>query len=143
VIFRKNKDISLEDFKSIWMMEWGHRMFGRIIGVAFAGPALYFAARRVITPQLAKRLGALFVMGGSQGLIGWWMVKSGLEEPQDQFDKRSSDPRVSPYRLATHLISAFTIYSFLLSTGLLVRYPLISAFAAPAALRYSSFLRFA
>ncbi len=110
-------------------------MFGRAIGVAFAVPALYFGVRRVITADLAKRLGALFVMGGSQGLIGWWMVKSGLEEPEDQFDKRSSDPRVSPYRLATHLISAFTIYSFLLSTGLQVRCPFISPQAAPQRLR--------
>ncbi len=110
-------------------------MFGRSIGVVFAVPAIYFGFKKMITAELAKRLGILFAMGGSQGLIGWWMVKSGLEEPQYDFDKRKDDPRVSPYRLATHLISAFAIYSFLLSTALRVRFPFISPSAAPASLR--------
>ncbi len=59
-------------------MEYSHRMWGRLLGVVFAVPALYFAARGVEARQLAGRLGLLFLMGGTQGLVGWWMVKSGL-----------------------------------------------------------------
>jgi heme a synthase len=59
-------------------MEYSHRMWGRLLGVVFAVPALYFAASGVVTRPLAGRLGLLFVMGGTQGLVGWWMVKSGL-----------------------------------------------------------------
>lgn len=53
-------------------------MWGRFLGIAFAVPATYFAARRWIGGALAKRLGLLFFMGGTQGLVGWWMVRSGL-----------------------------------------------------------------
>lgn len=53
-------------------------MWGRLLGVVFAVPALYFAARGVVTRPLAGRLGLLFLMGGTQGAVGWWMVKSGL-----------------------------------------------------------------
>lgn len=107
-----NQGMTLDEFKYIYLMEWSHRMWGRLIGFAFAVPCVYFAARGLIPKPLYGRLALLFGLGGSQGMIGWWMVKSGLEEPQDR-----TVPRVSPYRLATHLISAFAIYSMLLKTG--------------------------
>ncbi|CAO2173812.1 unnamed protein product [Urochloa humidicola] len=103
---RVNKGMSLEDFKFIYWMEYAHRMWGRALGFLFAGPFAYFIAKGYVTRQLGLRLSALFALGGAQGLIGWWMVKSGLEEPTSEYVQ----PRVSPYRLATHLTSAFAIY---------------------------------
>eukprot|EP00744_Colponema_vietnamica_P006644 GILI01009637.1.p1 GENE.GILI01009637.1~~GILI01009637.1.p1 ORF type:complete len:449 (+),score=107.89 GILI01009637.1:53-1399(+) len=102
-----NKGMSLEEFKKIFYIEWFHRMWGRFTGVVFTVPLAYFLARGYIKKPLLGRLALMFGMGGTQGLIGWWMVKSGLEQPKDY-----QIPRVSPYRLATHLGSAFVIYSY-------------------------------
>eukprot|EP00929_Paragymnodinium_shiwhaense_P075854 TRINITY_DN38842_c0_g1_i1.p1 TRINITY_DN38842_c0_g1~~TRINITY_DN38842_c0_g1_i1.p1 ORF type:complete len:382 (-),score=48.54 TRINITY_DN38842_c0_g1_i1:233-1294(-) len=110
-----NRDMTVDEFKSIWLMEWGHRTWGRLIGVAFAGPALYFAMRGRLPKTLLPRLSAMFALGGLQGLVGWWMVKSGLDEKTvEQF----GTPRVSPYRLTAHLAMAFSVYSLLVWTGL-------------------------
>ncbi|KAG2627838.1 hypothetical protein PVAP13_3KG264019 [Panicum virgatum] len=114
-----NKGMSLEDFKFIYWMEYAHRMWGRALGFVFAGPFAYFIAKGYVTRQLGLRLSALFALGCSQGLIGWWMVKSGLEEPTSEYVQ----PRVSPYRLATHLTSAFVIYCGILWTALSVVMP--------------------
>ncbi|RLM99867.1 hypothetical protein C2845_PM06G23000 [Panicum miliaceum] len=116
---RVNKGMSLEDFKFIYWMEYAHRMWGRALGFVFAGPFAYFIAKGYVTRQLGLRLSALFALGGAQGLIGWWMVKSGLEEPTSEYVQ----PRVSPYRLATHLTSAFVIYCGILWTALSVVMP--------------------
>jgi heme a synthase len=78
-ISRVNKGMSLEDFKFIYWMEYAHRMWGRALGFLFAFPFAYFVAKGYVTHQLGLRLSALFALGGGQGLIGWWMVKSGLE----------------------------------------------------------------
>jgi heme A synthase len=78
-ISRVNKGMSLEDFKFIYWMEYAHRMWGRALGFLFAFPFAYFVAKGYVTRQLGLRLSALFALGGGQGLIGWWMVKSGLE----------------------------------------------------------------
>lgn len=112
--WQQRKSMTLEEFKFIYFWEYGHRMMGRFLGVAFVGPLLYFAARKRIPRTLYPRLGLLFGLGGTQGLIGWWMVKSGLNVDP----KQSKEIRVSPYRLATHLGFAFTTYSTLLWTGL-------------------------
>lgn len=117
---RTNRDMDLEGFKQIYFVEWAHRMAGRAIGVLFALPLAGFAAAGMVPLALAPRLGCAFALGGAQGLIGWWMVRSGLEEPPADLD---GVPRVSPYRLATHLAMAFTIYSLLLSTALTVLWP--------------------
>lgn len=71
--------MDLDQFKFIYWMEYAHRMWGRGLGFAFAGPFAYFIAKGFITRPLALRLSALMAMGGAQGLVGWWMVKSGLE----------------------------------------------------------------
>lgn len=94
-----NKGMGLESFKRIYWWEWGHRLLGRVIGFAFLLPFLFFVVRGVLRgPLLWKCLG-LFVLGGLQGAIGWWMVASGLTE-------RVS---VSQYRLAVHLTLACVI----------------------------------
>ncbi|XP_020599918.1 cytochrome c oxidase assembly protein COX15 [Phalaenopsis equestris] len=116
---RVNKGMSLQEFKYIYWMEYAHRMWGRALGVIFVAPFSFFLVKGYITRQLGIRLSALFALGAGQGLIGWWMVKSGLEEPASEYVQ----PRVSPYRLAIHLTSAFVIYSGLLWTALSVVMP--------------------
>lgn len=116
---RVNRGMSIEDFKFIYWMEYAHRMWGRALGIMFALPFSYFLRKGYITLRLGLKLSALFALGAGQGLIGWWMVKSGLEEPVSEY----AQPRVSPYRLAAHLTSAFAIYCGLLWTGLSVVLP--------------------
>ncbi|KAA0063072.1 cytochrome c oxidase assembly protein COX15 [Cucumis melo var. makuwa] len=116
---RVNKGMSIEDFKFIYWMEYAHRMWGRALGIMFALPFSYFLRKGYITLRLGLRLSTLFALGAGQGLIGWWMVKSGLEEPASEY----AQPRVSPYRLAAHLTSAFIIYCGLFWTGLSVVMP--------------------
>lgn len=107
-----NRHMSLDEFKPIYFMEWFHRMWGRGIGLAFAGPLAYFALRRRIPPGFGTRLGALLALGATQGAVGWWMVKSGLVH--ENFKENYAVPRVSPYRLTTHLGFAWASYSLLL-----------------------------
>lgn len=103
-----NAWMALADFKTIFFWEYLHRVWGRLIGLAFALPFLAFLATGRLERALAPRLAALFVLGAIQGGIGWWMVTSGLAD----------EPRVSPYRLATHLSMAFLILGVLLWTAL-------------------------
>ncbi|KAH0745505.1 hypothetical protein KY285_007162 [Solanum tuberosum] len=116
---RVNKGMNIEDFKFIYWMEYAHRMWGRALGIMFALPFSYFLRKGYITVRLGFRLSGLFALGAGQGLIGWWMVKSGLEEPASEY----VEPRVSPYRLAAHLTSAFAIYCGLFWTALSVVMP--------------------
>jgi len=102
-----NAGMSLADFKAIFWWEYLHRLLGRFIGVAFGLPLLWFVIRRRIGRALGLRLATIFVLGGLQGAIGWWMVKSGLVDRVD----------VSQYRLATHLIIAFLILGAILWTA--------------------------
>lgn len=218
--------MGVEDFKFIFWMEYAHRMWGRLLGLGFALPAAYFAVRGAINAPLAARLGLLFAMGGAQGLVGWWMVRSGLEvsaeparagargrrlarclatqssrllhqhpaevlrfygactslctiqqlkkpcalhlfathlkpalarshpltrtrhvaavapvAPQEPENKHAV-PRVSPYRLAAHLTSAFAIYATLVWTTLSLASPAPAlAAAAPAAAAAAAALR--
>lgn len=71
--------MTIEDFKFIYWMEYAHRMWGRALGIMFALPFSYFLRKGYITVRLGLRLSGLFALGAGQGLIGWWMVKSGLE----------------------------------------------------------------
>ena len=110
-----NSRMTLEEFKAIFFMEWAHRMLGRLIGVTFVVPAIYFAAKGYMSRAIQMRSVVVAAMIGSQGLLGWYMVKSGLSE--ELLDGKSI-PRVSHYWLAAHLGSAFTIYAVMLVTGL-------------------------
>ncbi len=103
-----NKGMSLDEFRDIFWFEYAHRLLGRLIGVVFLLPFLYFLVRRRIEPSLAPKLVTMFVLGGLQGLLGWYMVKSGLVD----------NPHVSQYRLAAHLGLAILIYAFILWTAL-------------------------
>jgi cytochrome c oxidase assembly protein subunit 15 len=103
-----NYGMSLGEFKRIFWFEFAHRLLGRLIGVVFVLPLAYFWLRRRIEPSLTPKLVTMFVLGALQGLLGWYMVKSGLVD----------NPHVSQYRLAAHLILAVLIYAFMLWTAL-------------------------
>ncbi|WP_448502245.1 COX15/CtaA family protein [Sphingomonas sp.] len=103
--------MSLEEFKFIYFWEWFHRLLGRLIGLAFALPFLWFAAKRQIPRGYSPRLLALLALGGLQGVIGWWMVTSGLAERTD----------VSHFRLAVHLNLALAILTAVVWTALDMR----------------------
>lgn len=107
--------MTLEEFKKIWWMEYAHRMWGRLIGAVFIIPATYFWIRKMYKPGMQKRVLALGSLIGCQGLMGWYMVKSGLE---NNFEGPSDVPRVSQYRLAAHLGLAFVIYTGFLYNAL-------------------------
>jgi cytochrome c oxidase assembly protein subunit 15 len=112
-----NAGMTLADFKSIFFWEYVHRLLGRVIGLAFALPLLWFAWRRAIPRGYGWKLVAILVLGALQGAIGWWMVASGLVDR----------PEVSHIRLAIHLLTALTILSACLWVGLdlsaLARHP--------------------
>jgi cytochrome c oxidase assembly protein subunit 15 len=102
-----NAGMSLSDFKSIYWWEWSHRLLGRLLGVVFFVPFVVFALRRQLPRRLFLRLGGIFVLGGLQGLVGWWMVASGL----------SHRVSVAPERLMVHLGLAFALLGVLLWTA--------------------------
>ncbi|HLI12332.1 MAG TPA: COX15/CtaA family protein [Alphaproteobacteria bacterium] len=118
-----NRGMSLADFKAIFWWEYVHRLWGRLIGLAFLGPFLYFLLRGRIERRLAPRLALLFVLGALQGALGWFMVESGLVDR----------PSVSQYRLAAHLAMALVIYGAMLWIALDLLVP--EAAAAPASRR--------
>ena len=113
--WEQRKNMTLEDFKYIYGWEYGHRMLGRTVGLVFALPWIYFTVRGRIPKGYQGRMVGLLAMGGTQGLIGWWMVKSGLGDDR-RGDKRQI--RVKPIRLASHLTMAVATYGALLWTGL-------------------------
>ncbi len=103
-----NLNMALPEFQRIFWFEYSHRMLGRTIGTAFALPFLYFLVRRAVPGWLLPRLLGLFALGGLQGLIGWWMVRSGLVDRPD----------VSHYRLTIHLGAALLLVVSLLWVAL-------------------------
>ena len=103
-----NHGIDLGGFKTIFFWEYFHRLWGRLLGLAFGLPFLFLLITRRIPFGYNRRLTILLLLGGSQGVIGWWMVKSGLSE----------DAAVSQYRLAVHLGTALVIFSLLIWTAL-------------------------
>ena len=116
-----NQGMTLAGFKAIFFWEYLHRLLGRVIGMAFALPLLWFAIRRQIPAGYGWRLSALLALGGLQGAIGWWMVASGLSVRTD----------VSHIRLAVHLLTALFILAGIVWTALdlvaLRRHPLAAS----------------
>jgi cytochrome c oxidase assembly protein subunit 15 len=103
--------MTLSGFKFIFFWEWVHRLLGRVLGLVFFAGVAWFAARRAIPKGYGWRLAALFVLGGLQGAVGWFMVMSGLEGRTE----------VSPYRLSAHLLFALFLFSALIWTALDLR----------------------
>jgi len=99
-----NRGMDLAGFKGIFWLEFIHRVLGRLIGLAFLLPFLFFLIRGMIPKNLTPKLIVMFILGGLQGLLGWYMVKSGLV----------NDPHVSQYRLTAHLMLAVAIYCYIL-----------------------------
>lgn len=108
------RGLTLDQFKGIFYFEYGHRMLGRAIGVAFLLPLGFFAAKKWIPKQMRGALFGCTALLGFQGGLGWYMVKSGLQDKPEATDI----PRVSQYRLASHLGTAFILYTGLLWNGL-------------------------
>jgi cytochrome c oxidase assembly protein subunit 15 len=99
-----NQDFTLSDFKFIFFWEWLHRNWARLISVAFLGPFIYFLYKKIITKEMVPKLMGLFILGAGQGLIGWIMVASGLNNEDNLY--------VSHIRLAIHFISALVLIAF-------------------------------
>ena len=105
---KRNHDMTLDGFQFIFWWEWAHRLLGRSIGVVFFVPYVWFLLRGKLRGALAAKVFGFFILGGLQGAMGWYMVKSGLVD----------DPRVSQYRLAAHLGLAFLLFGLMGWTGL-------------------------
>lgn len=103
-----NAGMSLAEFQFIYWWEWGHRFLGRVLGLVFGVPFVIFAIRGMLPRRLFWRLGGIFLLGGMQGAVGWWMVSSGLAD-------RVS---VAPERLMTHLGLAFALLALLIWTAM-------------------------
>ncbi len=103
-----NQGMILSQFKFIFFWEYIHRLIGRLLGIFFIIPFAYFLIMKKLNPPLIRKLLFMFVLGGIQGLYGWYMVKSGLVD----------NPHVSHYRLAGHLILAFGLMAYILWTAL-------------------------
>ncbi len=99
----KNHYMELDDFKSIFWFEYSHRLLGRGIGLLFFIPFMFFLVTGKIQKTLTPKLVFMFVLGGLQGLMGWYMVKSGLVD----------NPHVSQYRLTAHMSLAIIIYAYM------------------------------
>jgi len=108
-----NAGMTLEAFRGIFWWEYFHRLWGRVIGLVFFVPFLWFLITGRVRGKLIFKLLGLFILGGAQGALGWYMVKSGLVDV----------PEVSQYRLTAHLSLAFLIYGLLIWTGLSLFYP--------------------
>ena len=117
-----NRAMSVGEFKGIFWWEYIHRLLGRLIGVAFFVPLVWFVARRQIPPGYAWKLSGIFVLGGLQGAMGWYMVKSGLVD----------DVRVSQFRLTAHLALALAIFAAMFWVGFTLVDPNRARLSSPA-----------
>ncbi len=108
-----NAHMDVEAFKGIFWLEYLHRLLGRLIGIAFLVPFVVFLIRGYIARQEWPRYLLMFVLGGMQGLLGWYMVKSGLVDV----------PHVSQYRLTAHLVAAFLIYAYMFWVAMSLLFP--------------------
>ncbi len=108
-----NYNFTLQDFKDIYFWEWLHRVIGRLIGIVFIIPFLYFLIRKQLSKPTIKKALILLALGAFQGFLGWYMVKSGLVDRPD----------VSHYRLAAHLTTAFITFAYTFWVALDLIYP--------------------
>ena len=126
----KNPDMDLAGFKSIFWLEFIHRVWGRSIGIVFFVPFVFFLLKKKLDRKLIPKLITMFILGGLQGLLGWFMVKSGLSDRAD----------VSQYRLTAHLTFAFFLYGWILWTALGLCFPKAHDFRQTSIQAYKGFL---
>ena len=110
----KNFHMDVDQFKSIFWFEYSHRLLGRFIGIVFLIPFLFFMITKRFERRMIPQLITMFILGGMQGILGWYMVKSGLVD----------NPHVSQYRLAAHLGFAFIIYAYIFWAALSLLFPI-------------------
>ena len=110
---KENSHMEVSDFKGIFWLEYLHRLLGRTIGIVFLMPFLFFVWKGYIQKREFPKYTLMFVLGGMQGVLGWYMVKSGLVD----------NPNVSQYRLAAHLLAAFLIYAYMFWVALTLLFP--------------------
>jgi cytochrome c oxidase assembly protein subunit 15 len=108
-----NSGMTVDDFKGIFWLEYLHRLLGRLIGIVFLVPFLVFVWRGYVQRSESLKYALMFMLGGMQGVLGWYMVKSGLVD----------NPHVSQYRLTAHLVAAFLIYAYMFWVALSLLYP--------------------
>jgi cytochrome c oxidase assembly protein subunit 15 len=127
-----NSNFTLSDFKFIFFWEYIHRLFGRLIGLVFVAGFVYFYRKKAISKELLPRLITMFILGGIQGFLGWYMVSSGLTE----------NVRVSHIRLAIHLTFAFITFGYIFYVALTELFPnkLTSVYAVTKYKKWSQFL---
>ena len=116
-------DMDLDAFRHIYRIEWAHRLLGRIIALWLLVPMAFFAFRRQLARTTLVRVLGVIVLGGAQGVLGWYMVKSGLVDV----------PHVSPYRLMAHFLVGVLLFAVLLSSALDALAPVTTMAAAPLA----------
>jgi heme a synthase len=116
-----HNDFTLSDYKFIYFWEWFHRLIGRVLGFVFLIPFVYFLLKKRFDPATLKKCGILLAMGGFQGFLGWFMVKSGLID----------NPDVSHFRLSLHLTFAFITFAYTLWVALDLIYPIKNEVVVP------------
>ncbi|KAG5474516.1 hypothetical protein LSCM1_03303 [Leishmania martiniquensis] len=125
--FKQKPKMTLKEFQFIFFWEWAHRVLARSLGLIFGGPLIYYAGRGYFKGNgrfLAGLVGILG-LGCAQGFMGWYMVTSGLDKKLLEERRKAT---VSAYRLAAHLLLAFTIYSFMLRMGFGLKLPVLTPF---------------
>ncbi len=108
-----HNDFTLDDYQFIYFWEWFHRFIGRIIGLVFIVPFVYFLIKKRLSSETIRKCIVLLGMGGFQGFLGWFMVRSGLID----------NPDVSHFRLSLHLTFAFITFAYTLWVALDIMYP--------------------
>ena len=120
--FKQKSHMTLDEFKTIFYWEWGHRVLARSLGIVYGVPMVYFLTRGYFKghPMMKVGLAGLFALGGAQGAMGWYMVKSGLDPKLLDENKKAT---VSAYRLAAHLTLAFLLYASMARIAMGLRLP--------------------
>jgi len=136
--FISKPDMTLEEFKQIYFIEWAHRTYAKGLGLYFAAPLVFFWRSGLLVPAARKTVALALGLGAFQGFVGWWMVKSGLEKPQDD----TANIRVKHTRLAIHQALGLSLYSLVFWSALTQLKPDTSKIITSLALlKQSSLLR--
>ncbi|RNF21507.1 cytochrome oxidase assembly protein [Trypanosoma conorhini] len=139
--FKQKDKMTLEEFKFIFFWEWAHRLMARSLGLVYGLPMMYFLCKGRLRGHhaLTAALVAILGLGGAQGAMGWYMVRSGLD-PRLLEERRKAT--VSAYRLAAHLVLAFAIYASMMRIGFGLKLPRVGEFQGKAGIQLSARLAF-